>query len=106
MKPLSALLTILIAEAEVVIRLPQAVPQRATDAFHLLAAEIRHVDGQPAEGLRATRAAIIMLSAMEGWFETGGEKGNPWLMLAGATLPLLRVDAWRALQNEREASKS
>jgi len=103
MRPLSECLTALIREADVLIRQPQQV--RHTPAFAALAAEIRDWERRPAEGVRCTRAALVMLHAIEGYFETGGEKGNPWLMLAGATLPLLRVDAWLALNDERNASQ-
>lgn len=105
MRSLHECLTTLIAEVDVVIRMPQHIPLGITPALAQLAAEIRDWDRRPAEGIRCTRAAMVMLHALEGYLETGGERGNPWLMLAGATLPLLRVDAWNAMNAERETRR-
>jgi hypothetical protein len=79
--------------------------------FGILAAEVREADARPAEAVRTTRAAMMMVFALEGFRETGGASGerdleNQWLMLAGATLPLLRVDAWVAFNNEKAARAS
>lgn len=68
-----------------------------------LAADVRHADSLPAENVRTTRAAMMMVIALEAYADSEREASSPWLMLAGATLPLLRGEAWRQLNNEREA---
>jgi hypothetical protein len=103
MRELSESLTILIATAEDVIRRPVHVPGQLPASFAELAAEIRHADARPAEAVRTTRAAIVMLIAIEEFFAGPRSECSPWLMLAGASLPLLRVEAWQALNNERAA---
>jgi hypothetical protein len=79
--------------------------------FGQLAAEVRDAEARPAEGVRTTRAAMMMVFALEGFRETGRDGGernleNQWLMLAGAVLPLLRVEAWVAFNNEKAARAS
>ncbi len=52
---------------------------------------------------------MMMVFCLEGFRETGGaarDLENQWLMLAGATLPLLRVEAWVAFNNEKNAGAS
>ena len=105
MRPLSEALNVLVATAQDVINKPQLAPSRLPEAFAALAAEIRQADARPAEGVRCTRAAIMMLSAIEGFYESrdSSHLQNPWLMLAGSLLPLLRVDAWAAFNSEKQA---
>lgn len=105
MRPLSEALNVLVATAQDVINKPQMMPARLPESFAALAAEIRKADGQPAENVRCTRAAVMMISAIEGFYESRDSTRleNPWLMLAGSLLPLLRVDAWVALTNEKQA---
>jgi|SRR4051812_20402239 hypothetical protein len=103
MRPLSESLTVLIATAEDVVRRPAQVPAALPPAFAELFAEIRHCDARPAEGVRCTAAALVMMTAIEEFFAGAHEKTSPWLMLAGCTLPLLRTAAWVAWNNEREA---
>jgi hypothetical protein len=102
MKPVSEALKILIATAEDLVRrpphtLPTALPAALVD----LAAEIRKADARPAEGERTTRSAIVMLSAIEGFF-AGQEGDDRWQMVIGATLPILRREAFAAWRSERE----
>jgi hypothetical protein len=104
MRPLSELLTVLIATSEDIIRRPRAVPTQLPQSFHELAHEIRQHDKQSVEGKRCTSAAIIMLLAIEE-FMAGPHDTTPWHMMVGATLPLLRVDAWNAMNAEREARR-
>jgi hypothetical protein len=99
---LSFVLTDLIAFTEEVLRGPQMHP-KAPQSFAELAAEIAARHAQPAEGVRATRAGVIMVTALDGFF---ADQDDSWLMLAGATLPLLRREAWTALVGEREARVS
>lgn len=103
MRALSEALNVLIATAQDVINKPQMVPAQIP-GFAELATEIREAEARPAEGIRCTRAALVMLHAIEGFCESRDtvQLENPWLMLAGATLPLLRVDAYRAFRAEKE----
>ncbi len=103
MKPLSEHLTVLIATAEDIMRRPaRDMPTQLPPAFTELAAAIRYADAKPAESVRATRSGVIMVNAIEGFFEHGNDR---WQMLIGATLPVLRHEAWQALRNERAASE-
>jgi hypothetical protein len=95
----SRVLTDLIAYAEEVLRAPQ-LQMRAPASFLELSAEVAHRHAQPAEDVRVTRAAVIMVTALDGFF---ADKDSSWLMLAGATLPLLREEAWQAAINEKNA---
>lgn len=99
MREISRALTDLIAFAEEVLRGPQ-LHARAPRSFTELAAEIGHRHAQPAEGMRSTRAAVVMITALDGFF---ADQDDSWLMLAGCALPLLRREAWQALVSEREA---
>jgi hypothetical protein len=105
MKPLSEHLTTLILMAEDVIRRPNQLLARLPAAFEELAAEIRHADQKPAESVRTTRAAVIMVTAIEAFF-VEPKTDHHWQMVIGAMLPLLRIDAFRAFENEREARRS
>jgi hypothetical protein len=102
MRPLFTVLSELIVLAEHVVTRPAhgAAPQLGR-----LADEVRRADARPAEGVRTTRAALVMVIALEEF--VGGDRGAEptarWLMIAGAMLPLLRGDAYAALCNEREA---
>lgn len=97
--PLSRVLTDLVAYAEEVLRAPQ-LQTRAPQSFLELCAEVAHRHAQPAEDVRVTRAAVIMVTAIDGFF---ADQDDSWLMLAGCALPLLRREAWQALVSEREA---
>jgi hypothetical protein len=77
----------------------------AGEQFSRLAAEVREAEQRPADGVRATYGAVIMINALEAFCATGGAAGSPWLMLAGAALPLLRADAWLALNQEKAAQQ-
>lgn len=71
--------------------------------FAAIAAEVRAADQRPAEGVRCTNAALAMVIALEAYRAGERDAGSPWLMIAGALLPMLRADAWRALNQEKEA---
>lgn len=108
MRPLSATLNDLIGFAEKTVTRPSMFAGTLDAQFAALAAEVRQADARPAEHVRTTRAALVMVNVLEGFFEGDRDPDaahvkNPWLMLAGATLPLLRVDAWRAFNNEKRA---
>ena len=100
MKPLSEHLTELIEIAEYVMRRPaQQIVRALLPGFSAAAAEIRRVHALPAEATRTTRAGIVMCEAIEGFAADGR---NHWQMLIGATLPILRCEAYLAFCNERE----
>lgn len=105
MRPLSQTLTDLITVASDVVtrRGTQLV---AGSHFALLASEVRQAEVRPAEDVRTTRAAVIMVLALEEFAAGPMDTGSPWLMLAGNVLPLLRVDAWRAMNQEKAARGS
>jgi hypothetical protein len=104
MKPLSELLTDLIGFAEEVITRPQKYHGfRVDDRFFEFAAAMRHADSLPAEGIRTTRAGVMMITALEEFFAGDHEPTSRWLMVAGSLLPLLRGEAWQAMRNEKDA---
>ncbi len=107
-RPLSATLTDLIGFAEQTVVKPTRYLSVSASAwaFAAIAAEVREAEARPAEDIRTTAAAMIMVLALEEFYTSGVSSenlSNPWLMIAGAALPLLRVDAWRAFNNEKQA---
>jgi hypothetical protein len=103
MKAFSETLTFLIVTAEDIMRRPShAIPVALPAAFIELAAEIRRADVRPAEDVRTTRAAVIMVTAIEAFFGER-EADHHWQMLIGTALPILRREAFQAMRNEREA---
>lgn len=104
MRPLSETLIDLIGFAEETIARPAKHFGFSVDQlFTTVSAEIRRADALPAEGIRTTRAALIMIIALDEFFGSDREATSPWLMVAGTVLPLLRAEAWRARRNEQEA---
>lgn len=105
MKPLSEHMTVLIATVEDMMRRPvHQIPTHLPAGFSEVAAAIRQADNSPCDGIRATRPAMVMCTAVEGFFAEP-ECDGYWQMLIGATLPLLRRAAWQALKNERAVSE-
>jgi hypothetical protein len=106
MKPLSEHLTVLIATAEDMMRRPMhQIPTNLPAGFSEVAAAIKQADNSPCDGpVRATRAAVVMCTAIEAYFYEP-QSQDYWQMLIGATLPLLRRAAWQALRNERGVSE-
>ena len=102
MRPLSQTLADLITVANDTIT-RRGMQTMVGGHFALLADEVRRADVRPCENVRTTRAAMIMVFALEGFAEGPQDAGSPWLMLAGTTLPLLRVDAWLAMNQEKGA---
>ncbi|WP_036010642.1 hypothetical protein [Bradyrhizobium yuanmingense] len=101
MKPLSEHLTTLIATAEDMMRRPvDQIPTHLPAGFSEVAAAVMQADKSPCDGVRATRAAVVMCTAIEGFFAEP-QSDCHWQMLIGATLPLLRRAAWQAFRNER-----
>jgi hypothetical protein len=103
MRPISETLKILIATAEDLVHWPLKASGLMLSSFPELAAEIRKLDQQPAEGVRTTAAAMVMIIALEKFAEGPHDKGSQWLMIAGSMLPILRAEAYVAMMNEREA---
>jgi hypothetical protein len=99
MRSLSAHLNHLITLAEDVIRNPARWRTAQPPGFVVVAAEVRRVHALPAEATRTTRAGIVMCEAIEGFVADGLDH---WQMLIGATLPILRREAYIAFRNERE----
>jgi hypothetical protein len=107
MRPLSETLTDLIVFAEQVITRPAMVPNLANNGMlPTLAREVKYADALPAESVRTTRAAMVMIIVLEEFFAGDCEPDERALMLAGATLPWLRGEAWVARRNEKEAGAS
>jgi hypothetical protein len=104
MRLLSETLVDLIGFAEETITRPAKYYGVSVDErFTSLAAEIRHADALPAEAIRTTRAGMVMVIALEEFFAGDREPTSQMLMIAGATLPWLRGEAWTARKNEKEA---
>lgn len=104
MRPLSEYLTVLAATADDIMRRPaRELPETLPDSFIDLAAILRKIDASPAEGVRCTRSGVMMINAIEGFFEHGT---HHWQMLIGATLPVLRLEAWRARLCEKEVAEA
>ncbi len=108
MRPLSQVLTDLVAFAEETVTKPNRYSGSALAArFGGLAVEVREADARPAEAVRTTRAAMAMVYVLEGFYAcNAGSQETPWLMLIGAALPVLRDDAWIAFNNEKAARAS
>ncbi|QOG20419.1 hypothetical protein [Bradyrhizobium sp. SEMIA] len=105
MKPLSEHLTVLIATAEDMMRRPlHQMPTHLPAGFSEVAAAVKHADNSPCDGIRSTRAGVVMCTAIEAFFAEPDSQAY-WQMLIGATLPLLRRAAWQALRNERAVSE-
>jgi hypothetical protein len=109
--PLSETLILLIGFAEETIARPAKHARYLSgfseaERFAALASEVRAADARPAEGVRATGAAMIMVFAIEAFFASDREPTSQWLGVAGVTLPLLRAEAWIARRNEQEARGS
>jgi hypothetical protein len=106
MNSIADTLKILIATAEDLVRTPQKGPTLMQSTFPELAAEIRKLDRQPAEGVRTTAAAMVMVISLEQFAQGAAhDKGSQWLMMAGAVLPILRAEAYVAMINERGMDK-
>jgi hypothetical protein len=100
MKRLSECLASLIVIAEEVMRRPALLAMTQwPPGFAYVADEIRRVHALPAEATRTTRAGIVMCEAIEGFAADGRDD---WQMLIGATLPILRREAYVAFLNEKE----
>lgn len=107
MRPLSETLTELIGFAEEVITSPGKFYGMSIDErFSKLSAEMHYAHALPAEAERTSRAGMIMVLELEGFFASDRESTSSWLMHAGGILPELRGEAWKAKQNEKEARGS
>lgn len=102
MKPLSSTLSNLIVLVEEIITRPNSDRPFVRGDFSTLAAEVRNADARPSEDVRATNAAMVAVIAIEAFRAGERDATSPWLMVIGATLPLLRGDGFRAFRIERE----
>ncbi len=106
MKSLSESLTVLIATAEDIVRKPaHQIPASLPMGFAELASAVRHADSLPCDGIRSTRAGVVMCIAIEAFFSEQTAGDYHWQMMIGNTLPLLRRAAWQALKNERNVAE-
>jgi hypothetical protein len=101
-KSLYTTLSNLVVLAEEVITRPRF--DRITFGGRLsdLAVEVRSADARPAEDVRTTQVAMVMIICLEEIRDRNEDAAMHWRMLAGASLPMLRGDAWLAMKQERE----
>lgn len=105
-KPISAILSSLIVIAEQTIIRPQSAlcSGHPYDRIAELGAEVREAHARITEGEPTTAAAMVMITTLEQFLIHRGEGlGAAWLSIAGATLPLLRVETFKAFSNEKLA---
>lgn len=102
MRTWSSTLSNLIVLVEEVITRPMSDNPFAGETFAVLSDEVRRADARPAEDVRTTRAALMMITAIEAFRSGERDASSPWLMVIGAVLPLLRGDAFVALRQERQ----
>jgi hypothetical protein len=102
MRPLSQILCDLVVFAEEVVARPLLDSRFVGDRFTALDGEVRVADRRPAEGVRATSAAIIMVTAINEFRHASRDRAPGWLMLVGTALPLLRQEAFDAFSDEKE----
>ncbi len=100
-KPLFTTLSNLIVLAEHVITRPNYDRVEFRQRLADLACEVRAGDARPAEDERVTQAAMVMVIGLE-QIRDDKAVAQQWMMIVGATLPLLRADALLALKQERE----
>lgn len=108
-KPLSGILSSLIVLAEEIITRPAGIHLAAStlEKVARLSVDVREADKTIYEGEPTTAAATVIVTAIEQFvLHQGKGLGPQWLMLVGATLPLLREESFIALRNEREAARS
>ncbi len=108
-KPVSGILSNLIVLAEEIVTRPSIVltSPRTQERVALLSVDVREADAQMYEGEPTTSSGVVMIMALEQYLIHEGKGLAPmWLALAGAALPLLREEAFKALTNEREARRS
>ena len=98
MRPLSATLCDLVVIAEAAIMRPGGIDR---GNYADVRAEVTRADASPAEGERATSAAVIVVVALERYWYAAAADRQAWLMVIGTVLPLLRADAYRAIRAER-----
>lgn len=100
MRPLYATLSNLIVLTEEVVTRPQFDRVSFRQRLAELAGEVRAADSRPAEDERVTQAAMVTMICLE-QIRDDDKLSAQWSMVAGAMLPLLRTDAYAALQQER-----
>lgn len=101
-RPLYTTLSSLVVLAEEVITRPRFDRITFGDRLSDLAVEVRSADARPAEDVRTTQAAMVMVVCLEEIRDRDEDAAVHWRMLAGATLPMLRGDAFREFRQQRE----
>jgi hypothetical protein len=101
-KPLHSTLSNLIVLAEEVIVKPHFDRFVFAERLCDLACEVRSADSRPAEDIRTTQAAMVMVICLEEIRDRDEDGAIHWRMLAGTTLPMLRGDAFREFRQQRE----
>lgn len=102
MKPLSQTLSNLVVLAEELTTRPLINPLLLRDRCLTIGSEVRAADARPAESVRTTSAAMMMVMAIHEYRHAAADRAPMWLMLIGATLPLLRQAAFDAFAEENE----
>lgn len=106
MRSWSATLSSLIVMVEEIITRPNSDRPFSGEAFATLSVDVRRADARPAEDIRATRAAVVTVTAIEAFRAGDRAATSPWLMVVGAMLPLLRDEAFVALRSEQQIKGS
>lgn len=100
MRALSATLSSLVVIAEKLICQPNTHDLRG---YGDLRADVVRAHQRPAESVRTTSAAMVMVIAIDAYRAAPSGAGTPWMMLVASTMPLLRADLFQEFCNEREA---
>ena len=105
MRSLSENLSILIATAEDMIRKPaHQLPTDLPERFGEITDAIKRAHERPCDGVRSTRAGMMMCLAIDGFFS--GDAGDQFYQSEiGSILPKLRSEAFQARKNERAVSE-
>jgi hypothetical protein len=107
-KPVSAILSNLIVLAEEFVVKPRIVLGSAALHQRLMSIgeDVRAADARLQEGGPTTAAGMVMVSALEQYLQADEPLRGMWLIVAGALLPLLRTETFKAITNERTARAS
>lgn len=109
MKPsVSGILSNLIVLAEEFVTKPQAAlgSSRLAENLAAIGEDVRAADDGMQEGGPTTSSGVVMVTALEQYLLMPEPLRGMWLIIAGATLPLLRAETFKALANERTARAS
>lgn len=107
-KSVSSILSSLIVLAEEFVTKPQIVLGSAHLHQRLMSIgeDVRAADDRMQEGGPTTASGMVMVSALEQYLLAEEPLRGMWLIVAGALLPLLRIETFKAITNERTARAS